>query len=413
MKENGILVFAGWEDDEIIGIIRRNVIGGEEVTSFEYDNTWIQKHPQLLLDPTILLMPYRNFPKDKKLFGAFQDSCPDRWGRRLIDRRESLRAAEEGCHPKHFFDTDYMLAVQDELRNGGFRYKISENDEFVSHDPLPVPPISSIRDLEQISLGYENGDDERWISQLIAPGSSLGGARPKANVMDTDGSLWIAKFPSRNDDFDVGAWEMVVHDLAAECGIAVPEAKLSRYSDLGSTFLSKRFDRAYTLEGKKRIHFSSALTMLGLRDGATDGYGYLDLAETVQRITKEPKKELEQLFRRVVFDIGVSNYDNHFRNHGFLLEENEWHLSPAYDINPVNNVSHLSINIDEDDGFRSFEKALETSEYYQLSKEEARSFVKQIAQTIAGRWREIAANYGIKEQEKKYMAPAFALAAEY
>ena len=405
---NDILVYAGWENDRLIGVLHRDIASGEEVVSFEYDPEWLKIHPNLILDPTLPLTPYRSYSEDKALFGAFQDACPDRWGRKLIDRRESVHALKEKRRPKKYFDSEYMMEVQDFCRSGGFRFKTGEEQDFQGNDEtLPVPPISSIRELEQISLGYENGMDDRWISQLVAPGSSLGGARPKANVQDTDGSLWIAKFPSRYDDYDIGAWEKVVHDLAGKCGIYVPESRLSRFSELGSTFLVKRFDRD---EDGKRIHFASAMTMLGLRDGHTDGVGFLDLAEIVEQITKNTKVDLEQLFRRVVFDIAVSNQDDHLRNHGFLLKNGGWMLSPAYDINPVYNADFLSMNIDMDDGYRSFDKVLDTCMFYHLAKQEAEDIVQQIAETVSGSWQRLAANYGIRKEEQKRMSPAFELA---
>ena len=407
---NDIYAYAGWENDRKIGTLHRDIASGEEVVSFEYDPEWLKTHPNLILDPTLPMTTYRSYSEDKSLFGAFQDACPDRWGRKLIDRRESVHALKEKRRPKKFFDSEYMLEVQDYCRSGGFRFKTDEDGDFLGNDEVfPVPPISSIRELEQISLGYENGMDDRWLSQLVAPGSSLGGARPKANVQDTDGSLWIAKFPSRYDDYDIGAWEKVVHDLAGKCGILVPESRLSRFSELGSTFLVKRFDRD---NDGGRIHFASAMTMLGLRDGHTDGTGFLDLAEVVEQITKKAKADLEQLFRRVVFDIAVSNQDDHLRNHGFLLKDGGWMLSPAYDINPVYNADFLSMNIDMDDGYRSFDKVLNTYMFYRLSEQEAESIVKQITETVAGSWQRLASHYGIRKEEQKRMSHAFALAEE-
>ena len=220
----------------------------------------------------------------------------------------------------------------------------------------------------RVRLHYEKGTTDRWFSQLVVPGSSLGGARPKANVVDQNGALWIAKFPSRHDQYDVGAWEKTVHDLAKQCQIQVPESQLIKYNDIGSIFLVKRFDRGRDLLGQRtRIHFASAMTMLGLRDGRTTGTGFLDLAEIVSQITDEPDHQLEQLFRRMIFDIAVSNEDDHLRNHGFLLHGDRWILSPAYDINPVPDADSLSMNIDLDDGYRSFEKALSTAAFYHLS----------------------------------------------
>ena len=413
MDKTEIFVYAGWEDDKKIGTIFSDMLNGNEVVSFAYNPEWLQKHPYLVLDPTFERSPYRFYSKDKILFGAFQDSCPDRWGRKLIDRRESIYAEKEKRRPQRFNETGYMLQLQDTTRIGAFRFKTDEQGDFLANYDLSVPPISSVRELEQISLGYEKGNDERWIKQLVNPGSSLGGARPKANVRDTDGSLWIAKFPSRYDDYDIGAWEKVAHDLARECGITVPESKIIRYSDLGSTFLIKRFDRTLEATGEeKRIHFASAMTMLGMRDGNTDGVSFLDIIDAIEKITSNTDKELEALFRRVVFDIAISNQDNHLRNHGFLLKNNTWALSPSYDLNPVNNADYLSLYIDMDDGRRSFEKALSTAEYYHLSYDHAQIIIKEISETVAELWRPFATKHGINESEKKRMSSAFSLAEE-
>ncbi len=411
MEQAKIFVYAGWEDDLKIGTIFSDILNGNEIVSFAYEPEWLHKHPYLILDPTLEQSPYRFYSKDKMLFGAFQDSCPDRWGRKLIDRRESIYAEKEKRRPQKFNETGYLFRLQDNTRSGAFRFKTDEHGEFLGNYDLSVPPISSVRELEQISLGYEKGDDERWIEQLVNPGSSLGGARPKANVRDTDGTLWIAKFPSRYDDYDIGAWEKVAHDLARECGITVPESKIYRYSDLGSTFLIKRFDRTIDALGEeKRIHFASAMTMLGMRDGHTDGAGFLDITEVLGRITSNTDKELEKLFRRVVFDISISNQDNHLRNYGFLLNNNSWTLSPAYDLNPVHNADYLSLNIDMDDGRRSYGKALATAEFYHLSHEHAQSIVKEISGIVAELWRPFATKHGISEAEKKRMSSAFDLA---
>ncbi len=413
MAQNKVYVYAGWEDDKEIGTLYCNISNGEEVVSFEYNEEWLATHIDLYLDPTIAQTPYRTYSQDKALFAAFQDSCPDRWGRTLIDRRENALARQENRHPHRFTESEYMLGIQDQCRSGGFRFKTDRDGEFVANDELPVPPISSIRTLEQISLGYESNADSRWITQLVAPGSSLGGARPKANVVDTDGSLWIAKFPSRNDDYDVGAWEKTVHDLAKRCGIVVPDAKLYKCSDAGSTFLVKRFDRTNDTTGKgKRIHFASAMTMLGLRDGKTEGAGFLNIAEVIERSAPNPNLQLEQLYRRMVFDISVSNKDNHLRNHGFLLVDGKWSLSPAYDINPVYNTDYLDLNIDTEDGYRSFDKAIDTCLFYHLSESKARDIVKQTAEIVKNNWKREAERNGLSREDQSIMAPAFELAEQ-
>ncbi|WP_022760918.1 type II toxin-antitoxin system HipA family toxin [Butyrivibrio sp. AD3002] len=415
MSDNkDIFVYAGWLNNELIGIIHRGIVSGGEVVSFEYDNNWLGSHSNLMLDPTIPQTPYRTYSEDKKLFGAFEDSCPDRWGRKLIERREAKYAAKEKRRPKKFFETDYLLAVQDCFRSGGFRYKTDPYGDFLDNDEnYSIPPITAIRELEQISLGYEKDTDEKWLKQLVNPGSSLGGARPKANVADIDGSLWIAKFPSKNDDYDIGAWEKTANDLALMCGLNVPETKLMNISELGSTFLTKRFDRKYENSKEFRIHYTSAMTMLGARDGETDGLGYLDLTEVICNIASEVDKDLHELFNRMVFNIAISNHDDHLRNHGFILNGTRWELSPVFDINPVAGEEFLSMNIDIDNGYRSFDKALDTCEFYHLSKDEAKKCVNNIAGTITISWEHTASKNGIKKSEQKYMASAFELAKEY
>jgi serine/threonine-protein kinase HipA len=349
---------------------------------------------------------------DKQLFGAFEDSCPDRWGRKLIDRREAIYAVKENRVPRKFFESDYLMGIQDCFRIGGFRFKTEADGEYLANDNLPVPPITAIRELEQISLGYERDTDNRWVEQLVAPGSSLGGARPKANVADIGGSLWIAKFPSQNDTYDVGAWEKTANDLALKCGLNVPECRLMRLSNNGSTFLSKRFDREYSDGCVKCRHYASAMTMLGARDGKTEGLGYLDLAETVERITRNTDQSLCELYKRMLFNIAIANQDDHLRNHGFLLCGETWELSPVFDINPVPNAQFLSMNIDTDSGFRSFDKALETCEFYHVSKDEAVKLICHFSEIISNTWKDIAAKNGRKENDQRYMASAFSLAEE-
>lgn len=411
-KNRDIFVYAGWLNNELIGTIHCGITSGTEVVSFEYNHEWLKEHLSLMLDPTIPQAAYRTYSQDKQLFGAFEDSCPDRWGRKLIDKREALYAVQENRAPRKFFESDYLLGVQDCYRIGGFRFKTEPDGDFLSNDNFPVPPITAIRELEQISLGYEKDSDNRWVEQLVAPGSSLGGARPKANVADVDGSLWIAKFPSRNDLYDVGAWEKTANDLAIKCGLIIPECRLMKLSDIGSTFLTKRFDRDYSSGYDNRIHYASAMTILSARDGKTNGLGYLDLAEAVERLTKDTDRNLRELFRHMLFDIAIANHDDHLRNHGFLLHGNSWELSPAFDLNPVANEQFLEMYIDTESGYRSFDNAIDTCEFYHLSKDEAVREVRSFSEIISRTWKETAARNGIKENEQKLMSSAFSLAEE-
>ncbi|MBO4678187.1 MAG: HipA domain-containing protein, partial [Lachnospiraceae bacterium] len=258
-KEKVIYVFADFLDfnNELLGTIYVSNVRGKELFSFEYSADWLEKG-MYLLDPDLSLFKGRQYVNDDKdIFGMFADSCPDRWGRRLMNRKEELRAQKAGEKPMKLMESDYLLGVYDEARMGGLRFKTDLDGDFLSNDKeYTTPPWTSLRQLEQASYAFENeGGDDKWLRQLLAPGSSLGGARPKASVIAPDGSLWIAKYPSKHDEFDSGAWEMVVHELAGICGLNVPEAKAEKFSKLGTTFLVRRFDRNMS----RRIHFSSAM----------------------------------------------------------------------------------------------------------------------------------------------------------
>lgn len=271
MGEKTIYIYENWSEETpvLMGKLYMLSVRGKEQFAFEYDVAWLgSETSNYFLDPDLALYRGRQYaPMDKKLFGVFADSCPDRWGRTLMKRREAVQARKENRKPKALGESDYLLGVYDKARMGALRFKMQEDGTFLSDDTdLVIPPWTTLRTLEAASMGFENdesGLEEKWLMQLLAPGSSLGGARPKATVQDTKGNLWIAKFPSRHDEENSGAWEKVVHDLAEMCGLNVPEARLETYSKKGSTFLVKRFDR----DGNRRIHFASAMTLLGKTDG--------------------------------------------------------------------------------------------------------------------------------------------------
>lgn len=293
---------------------------------------------------------------------------------------------------------------------GALRFKTDLSGGFLSNDKeFATPPWTSLRELEQASAVLEEDDDnklcEKWLKQLMAPGSSLGGARPKATVMAPDGSLWIAKFPSKHDDFDTGAWEMTVHELAVMCGMNVPEAKSQKFSKLGTTFLVKRFDR----NGNKRIHFSSAMTMLGKTDGAnaTDGSSYLELVSFLKANGANPMEDIEELWKRLVFSMAVSNTDDHFRNHGFILSNHGWRLSPLYDVNPDLYGEYLSLNVNETESSIDINLAIDSAKYYGLEKDKAVNIAKGIETVVRDNWRELAKKNGISRSEIERMAPAF------
>lgn len=407
-----IYVYENWSGEEPVklGILYVDQGKGSEHYAFEYDENWLTTSRfSYALDPDLALYSGRQYPINKAVFGLFADSSPDRWGRLLMMRREKFLADRENRKPRKLMDSDYLLGVYDESRMGAIRFALEEGGPFLSDDKeTAAPPWATLRSLEEASRQFEkdeNALEEKWLRQLIRPGSSLGGARPKATVQDVDGSLWIAKFPSKNDDNDVGAWEKVVHDLAKLCGLNVPESRLEKFSKLGSTFLVKRFDR----DGSRRIQFSSAMTMLGKVDGASadDGTSYLELAGFLRSNGAEPQKDLAELWKRIVFNMAVSNTDDHLRNHGFILTQTGWRLSPLYDVNPVPYGDDLALNVSEDDSTISFELACETAMYYGVCRMEAEEAVRQITEIVRNNWEVLAGGYGLSRGEIEKMRPAF------
>lgn len=403
------------EQPVLMGSLYVNVIKGGESYSFEYDKDWLRKTGlTLTLDPE--LMPYsgRQYPTGKNIFGLFADASPDRWGRVLMNKRERILAEKEGRKPSKLYDSDYLLGVYDETRMGGIRFKANQEGPFLSDDKeTAAPPWATLRTLEEASRNFENdetGLTEKWLNQLIKPGSSLGGARPKATVVDTKDQLWIAKFPSKNDENDTGAWEMVAHDLAALCGLNVPEAKLEKFSPLGSTFLIKRFDRM----GSKRVHFASAMTLLGKTDGASaaDGSSYLDIAAFIKSYGAQPKKDLGELWKRIVFNMAVTNTDDHLRNHAFILIDKGWILSPLYDVNPVPYGDELSLNVDEEDNSISIDLAVQTAVRFGISESDAEAQAEEILKIVRDNWEKTAAGYGLTRRQIEEMRPAFSACYE-
>lgn len=399
----------------LMGSLYVNVIKGGESYSFEYDKDWLRiTGLTLTLDPE--LMPYsgRQYPTGKNIFGLFADASPDRWGRVLMNKRERILAEKEGRKPSKLYDSDYLLGVYDETRMGGIRFKANPEGPFLSDDKeTAAPPWATLRTLEEASRNFENdetGLTEKWLNQLIKPGSSLGGARPKATVVDTKDQLWIAKFPSKNDENDTGAWEMVTHDLAALCGLNVPEAKLEKLSPIGSTFLIKRFDRM----GSKRVHFASAMTLLGKTDGASaaDGSSYLDIAAFIKSYGAQPKKDLVELWKRIVFNMAVTNTDDHLRNHAFILTDKGWILSPLYDVNPVPYGDELSLNVDEEDNSISIDLAVQTAARFGISESDAEAQVEEILKIVRDNWEKTAAGYGLTRRQIEEMRPAFSACYE-
>ena len=415
-NKRSISVYAHWqgmEDPLLMGILHSDRLKGKEISSFEYNQEWLQNGPSQLLDPNLQLYSGLHYLNDDlENFGMFLDSSPDRRGRILMRRREAATARKEERNQNTLFETDYLLGVYDGHRMGALRFKLDEDGPFLNDNAdMASPPWTSLRELEHISLKLEEDDvieDPeylKWLSMLIAPGASLGGARPKASITDNDGGLWIAKFPSRNDQGDIGGWEFVTYELAIASGINMAESKAQKFSSDYYTFLTKRFDRTNTGE---RIHFASAMTMLGYTDGQdhSDGASYLELVEFLQNHGANVNEDLEELWRRIVFSICVTNTDDHLRNHGFILTEEGWILSPAYDINPVETGTGLKLNISDEDNSLDFDLALEVCEYFRLSKDRGEEIISEIKSVVCT-WKDIATKHGISRAEQEIKALAF------
>lgn len=411
---NSIYVYAEWWERSspiFMGVLYTQFVRGKELFSFEFSPKWLESGYSFMLDPDLQLFAGRQYPiSDKKAFGIFLDSAPDRWGRQLIRRREAVRARHGNRQVRQLMESDYLLGLHDITRMGALRFKRSESGEFLSNESgMPAPPWTSLRELEAAIRHYEeeslsDSDHEKWLNMLIAPGSSLGGARPKANVTDESGSLWIAKFPSRSDDINVGAWEMVCHRLARQVALNVPECRIDEFSGNGSTFLSKRFDRV----GAIRIHFASAMTLLGRNDGDDyeKGCSYLDLAQFIIRHGANPIQDLEQLWKRIVFNVAVSNTDDHLRNHGFLLAPKGWVLSPAYDINPNPHGVGLTLNITEEDNSLDYELVMSIASLFRVGAEQASNYLKSVKIAV-NNWREVAGKLNIPRRQIDEFSPAF------
>jgi serine/threonine-protein kinase HipA len=377
-----------------MGILTATHVKGREVFSFVYDTDWLKSGNAQVLDPDLQLFSGPQYLKaGKKNFGIFMDSSPDRWGQLLMKRKEALSARIEKRKERALFAEDYLLGVHDIQRMGALRFKLLEEGPFLQDSPdMAAPPWTSLRDLEYASLQLEKetrSDSEslKWLNMLLAPAGSLGGARPKAGVMDERGQLWIAKFPAVADRVDMGAWEMITNILAIDAGLDTAEGQVKRLGEKNHTYLTKRFDRIGT---KRRIHFASAMTLLGEEDGAK-GTSYLDLASFIIKQGADVKRDLEEIWRRMVFNIAVKNTDDHLRNHGFLLGAKGWSLSPAYDVNPNPDGQGLTLNISETDNALDYGLALSVAKYFRVEKD-AESILKRI-QRAAGKWKTVAKKY--------------------
>lgn len=396
--------FDWFNDIELIGELGYESLRGSDSYSFKFADSWIKKYNAIQLSNDLNNYPGIQYTQpNKDIFGCFADALPDRWGRTLLLRREQILAQEDNRPIKRLSSFDFLVGIDDFSRMGAFRFKETLDGEFINTtNSLRIPPLTDLRELIAASREIEKSEnannlpEKKWITQLVQPGSSLGGARPKANVVDTDKNVYVAKFPSLKDDYDAGLWEHFCHLLAKNAGINTADTKVLAVNEKHHTLLSKRFDR--TAEGK-RIHFASAMTLLGLNDGdnATTGHGYLDIVDFILSSCTDVDANLCELFRRVAFNICIGNTDDHFRNHGFLLTAKGWTLSPAYDMNPTLN-SHQSLLINSKTNVSDLSVLVNSCDEYMLTAQVAKNIINEVVDAIKD-WRIIANKIGISKRE--------------
>ena len=412
-QERTIYVYdaAGTGEAELMGCLYSENYRAEELCSFAYDENYLLRHGGTTpLDPHLELYAGRQqLAGSAALFGLFADSCPGEWGKALLKKLETERAQREDRKPTLLHECDYLVGVCDEIRHGALRFRRQPDGKFVAPGGiLAMPPLSSLRTLEKTVNQWERNEKPltgREFLSLLASGGALDGNRPKVTVRSPDGSLWMAKFPSVNDEWDVGAWEYVLNDLAHRCSLRVPEAMKFRFSAYGTTFLTRRFDR----EGEKRVHFLSAATLLGLAPGSERDtkLSYTDLAEIIRARGASPKEDLEELWRRMVFYIAVSNTEDSITNFGFLLQGNGWRLAPAFGMHPNPWGRPLCLSV-AGEGTATVAKAVECAKYFGLPQMKALQEANAICEIVCTEWRASAAKCGISPAEIDAMRPAFA-----
>ena len=390
--DRAILVYIDLDGKaQLIGNLWARTRKGTETATFEYGHEWLNNREAFSLEPALTLgLGPHHTEAGKALFGAIGDSAPDRWGRLLMRRAERRRAAQEQRPARALAEIDFLLQVNDAARQGALRFAESEGGPFLSASSPNIPPLIELPKLLSASEHIEDEDETAQdLRLLLAPGSSLGGARPKASVRDRDGTLAIAKFPQKTDQIRTVLWEAAALKLAAAAGVNVPAWRVEIAADR-QVLLLRRFDR----DGALRIPFLSAMSMLGASDRET--HSYLEIADAVRQHGAAPVEDLKQLWRRIVFSILISNTDDHLRNHAFLYEGNDgWRLSPAYDLNPVPpdlKPRILSTWIDTDDGTASLDLALSVAAYFALDPAEARKIAGEVGRAVA-RWRQACLLY--------------------
>ncbi|MEO6094933.1 MAG: type II toxin-antitoxin system HipA family toxin [Fibrobacteria bacterium] len=391
---------------ELVGSLWTRMRKDKETATFEYDKEWLTRPDRFSLEPALNLGPGPfHAPANKPLFGSFGDSAPDRWGRALMRRAERRRAQHESSAPRALQEIEFLLMVDDEARQGALRFCESRGGPFLApHGATKIPPLIELpKLLSAVEKVAEDSEEDEDLRLLLAPCSSLGGARPKASVRDRDGLLAIAKFPHKDDDINQVRWEALALTLASKAGIITPDWRLEIVAGK-PVLLLRRFDRV----GVTRIPFLSAMSMLGAGDG--EQRSYLEIVDAIRRYGGAPREDMRGLWRRMVYNILISNTDDHLRNHGFLYPGTDgWRLSPAYDLNPVPTDIKpriLATTIDEEDGTASLDLALKVSGYFELEPDEAKAIAMEVGNAVAG-WRIEATALGLPSHEINRMASAF------
>lgn len=394
-------------EDVRVGTLWFHVRSGRESASFEYDKKWLSHPEKFALEPALILTGGSfHTKKGRSLFGALGDSAPDRWGRILMRRAEVARATTQNVTPSTLFEIDYLLGVNDEARQGALRFSTQPEQRafLAAKQKTSIPPLVDLPKLlsatERMADDSESAED---LKLLLVPGSSLGGARPKASVRDKDGSLAIAKFPRKGDEYNIVLWEAVALALAKEAGITVPSWRIENILEK-PVLIINRFDRYK----EERIPFLSAMSMLGASDN--EQHSYLEIVSALAQYGGSPDKDMTELWRRIVFTVMVSNTDDHLRNHAFIYERYKgWRLSPVYDINPTPlEVSQrmLSTSIDFDDNSASIELALSVAKDFRLTEQEALLILNEVRSAVE-QWRRVATALGLSKRECDRMSSAF------
>jgi serine/threonine-protein kinase HipA len=393
-------------ENHLVGKLWSHTYKGHESASFQYEDNWLRNINKFALEPQLLLTEgsFHTNP-GKSIFGSIGDSAPDRWGRVLMRRANFLKSQKDKITPRSMSEIDYLLGVNDESRIGALRFSTEPNGPYLSStNTRSIPPLIELPKLLSASDNFtKNEEDEDDLKLLLAPGSSLGGARPKASIKDNNKKLAIAKFPRHDDEYSVTLWEALALSIAKLAEIPTPNWRIENITNK-PVLIIKRFDR----NKLGRVPFISAMSMLGANDN--EHHSYLEIVDAIRQFGANPTNDITNLWKRIVFNILISNTDDHLRNHGFLFKSTEgWSLSPMYDVNPTPTSikpRSLTTAIDFENTTASLELALSVAGEFNLTQSQAKQIAKQVANAVK-QWRQIAKKLNIKPKELEYMASAF------